>query len=96
MESNADIILGLRAKISQLIDLYENKQKECSLLEDKVRELEASIKKKDNDSEFVKQENKKLILATAFKSGSKDAIEAKRNINKLVKEIDRCIALLNN
>jgi len=43
-------------------------------------------------------ENKvnKLQLVEAFRTSSQDVKEAKQKIGKMVKEIDKCIAMLND
>ena len=43
----------------------------------------------------IEEKNKKLQLAGAFKSSSDDAQDAKLKIGKIVREIEKCIALLN-
>ena len=44
----------------------------------------------------LEQQIDKLQLTEAFKSSASDIKEAKQNISRLVREIDKCIALLND
>lgn len=57
-------------------------------LEDKLREQEEEINE-------LKQQNNTLKLAKAFTAESEESQDARLQINKIVREIDRCIALLN-
>ena len=43
----------------------------------------------------LEERSKKLQLAEAFNSSSADTDDAKLKIGRIVKEIDKCIALLN-
>jgi hypothetical protein len=45
--------------------------------------------------EELKEANRKLKFATAFRSKG-DASDAKKIIDQLVREIERCISLLNS
>ena len=54
-----------------------------------------SAKFRDKEKELEKKVNN-LQLVEAFKSSSADVKEAKQKIARLVKEIDKCIALLND
>lgn len=51
---------------------------------------------KNNSIKELEQKIDRLQMAGAFASSTKDAKEAKRNIAGIVREIDKCIALLNS
>ncbi len=57
-------------------------------LVDKLREQEEEINE-------LKKQNNTLKLAKAFSAESEESQEAKLQINRIVREIDKCIALLN-
>ena len=46
--------------------------------------------------EKLKEDNKVLKMAAAFKGDEKVVSETKRKISQMVREIDRCIAQLND
>ncbi|MDR2563147.1 MAG: hypothetical protein LBC98_04315 [Prevotellaceae bacterium] len=95
MENKADIVSRLRSKTQRLVWLYENEQNKVSLLESRIESLERQLAQNVARIEETEEKNRKLQLAAAFKSGSTDAQEAKLKIGKIVREIDKCVALLN-
>lgn len=66
------------------------------------RDLEQQLRRKEEELEGLQAEYKKLDTdytnlktATAISLNGSDAKETKLRLSKLVREIDRCIALLN-
>ncbi len=89
------IIDELKQKFQSLRERLEvqksstlNLNAEKKNLEDKLREQEEEIKE-------LKQQNNTLKLAKAFTAESEESQDAKLQINRIVREIDKCIALLN-
>ena len=84
----------IKQKISQLIAAYEaekaERQKLESLLEQSTNQNETYRKQ---ITELTRQIDN-LKLAEAFKAGSEGSPEAKKRISSLIKEIDRCITLM--
>ncbi len=85
----------LNKKLDELFDRYNSLKTECASLkyanEDlgrKIQEREASIKELENKYERIK-------LTGALLGEGENAVEARRKITELVREIDRCVALLN-
>ena len=84
---------SIKQKITQLIAAYESEKAECIRLR---AELERA---KQQNEAYAKQiielereiDNRKL--AGAFMAGSSNA-ESKKKIDKLIKEIDKCISLM--
>ncbi|WP_047447849.1 hypothetical protein [Alistipes sp. ZOR0009] len=93
-ESRIDIVFRLKAKVYRLISICDGlKEKhDQSLL--RIAELEKALAAKEKEVRGLMNENEKLKLAKAF-SSSDDSKEAKVQISKIVREIDKCIALLN-
>jgi len=93
-ENRIDIVFKLKAKIYRLISTYESlKEKHAEVLS-QVARLEKELAMKEKDLKMLRNENEKLKLAKAFTS-SDESKEAKLQISKIVREIDKCIALLN-
>lgn len=95
MENTSEIVIGLNNKLEKLIELYEQARSECDKLEKEKLQLEKLLNEKDEYVLDIEEKNRKLQLAGAFKSSSNDAQDAKLKIGKIVREIDKCIALLN-
>jgi polyhydroxyalkanoate synthesis regulator phasin len=94
MDDVVRIVIALDRKVSQLIDFYEKEKKNVLLLKDTIKRLKEQIKSLETEIEECKESNRKLKLATAFKSKG-DASDAKKFIDELVREIDKCVTLLN-
>lgn len=93
-ESRIDIVFKLKAKIYRLISTYEILKEKYTESLSRVASLEKELSAKDKELKVLRNENEKLKLAKAFTSSS-DSKEAKLQISKIVREIDKCIALLN-
>ena len=84
---------SIKQKITQLIAAYESEKSERIRLSQELEQL------KQQNEAYAKQiielereiDNRKL--AGAFMSGSDNA-ESKKKIDKLIKEIDKCISLM--
>jgi cell division septum initiation protein DivIVA len=94
MDDDVRIANALGGKVSRLISLYEKEKEKVLLLKDRIEKLKEQVKSLETEIEEFKETNRKLKLATAFKS-NKEASDAKKIIDDLVREIDRCVTLLN-
>jgi predicted nuclease with TOPRIM domain len=89
------IVDEIKQKMHKLAEKLESQKKsntalsnENSILADKLREQEMEILE-------LKKKNNTLKLSKAFVLENGESQEAKLQINKIVREIDKCIALLN-
>ncbi|MDR1593034.1 MAG: hypothetical protein LBS43_00945 [Prevotellaceae bacterium] len=94
MDDEVKIADALNGKVSQLIGLYEKEKEKGLLYIDKIGMLEQQIASMATEIETLKETNRKLKFATAFRSKG-DAADAKKIIDELVREIDECVSLLN-
>ena len=92
---HAAIINPLKQKIETLISLHEKALTENSELSKKLHTLseEQIIYKKEKED--LEQKLQKLQMAGAFLKTSEDTKEAKQKIGKLIREIDKCLTMLN-
>ena len=82
----------VKQKITQLIAAYESEKAECKRLRE---ELEKSSTQNDAYKKQITELERKIDnqrLAGAFLNG--DNTESKKKIDKLIKEIDKCISLM--
>lgn len=90
------VIDSLKGKIELIISKYEqviaNNQQLSNELDLCKEQLNFNINKIKEQEEKIN----KLQLAEAFKASSLDVKEAKQKIGKIIKEIDKCITLLND
>ena len=72
------------------------------MMADRIEELERQIESLQQEMEDsrreldeLKEKNNVLKMAKSLDGGAEKSTEAKRRVNELVKEIDKCIARLN-
>ncbi len=102
-EEKTQITQNLQDKIDKLISIYERSVEQNEQLFAEKQALKISIKEKNVIIEQQIKEIEKLKLGNAIvlsNDGDEDELsemkhEAKIKINRIVKEIDRSIALLN-
>ena len=90
-----EIVSELRGQISRLISLYQDlKLEKEELVREKMNLLEQveSLSKKNDE---FKHQYDTLKLAKTFAVNTGDSQQAKNKISQIVREIDKCIALLN-
>lgn len=95
MEDKFAEITKLKAYIKQLISLYENEKNEVIELTLRNRDLENQLKEKENQINELKNKSEKLKIAKTISLTEEDKTEVKNKINKIVREIDKSIGLLN-
>ena len=89
------VINELNEKIERLIKLYISSQDKSREMEAEMKELQSRIERMKSENIKLHEEIKTLKVATAISTGEGSS-EAKNRISQLVREIDKCIALLNN
>ncbi len=89
------IVDELKHKINLLAKKLDEQKESCSSLKSDNMDLEDKIREKELEINKLKQQNNTLKLSKAFVSVNGEPQEAKLQINKIVREIDKCIALLN-
>lgn len=88
------LLLGIEYKLKKLLERYERNEKINHRLLSENEDLKRNILDKNQTIDKLKDELLKVKLAKSIESddGSSDA---KLKINELVREIDKCIGLLN-
>ena len=91
-----NLVENIEEKVSKLIQLYQSVQKEKEEILKENNKLKLDLSKKD---ESIKKLEEKIKLLRITKSVStqddKRNKESRQKINEYVREIDKCIALLN-
>jgi len=93
-----DVSTGIEPLISKLLKVkkrVDSLNEENATLKQQIQDLERKLKVESNRIQTVQGEYDRLKLAKSLVSSSSDKAEMKFRVNELVKEIDRCIALLN-
>lgn len=84
----------VRQRITQLIAVYESEKKERERLQTELIQSQALNRTYMMQITELERTIDNLKLADAFKADGSDNTEARKKIDRLMKEIDRCIALM--
>jgi len=94
-EEEQNLLKDLKKNVQQFFNEFANVENEKLVLEKNVLNLKHEIELLKKEKAELGQKIEQLRLATHILSGVDENREAKKKINKLVREIDKCIALLN-
>lgn len=89
---------SLEVRAETLLTAHAAVKKELDATKASMEELKARLELREHDLEILKEENRVLKMAGAFKGAGEntDVADTKRRINAMVREIDKCIALMND
>ena len=94
-EEEQNLLNNLKINVQQFFKEFASVENEKIMLEKNVLNLKHEIELLKKEKSELSQKIEQLRLATHILSGVDENREAKQKINKLVREIDKCIALLN-
>jgi chromosome segregation ATPase len=85
----------LNKKLDELFNKYNNLKTEYTDLKTGNEALKNKLQERDARINGLEIKYEKLKLSGALLGEGENAVEAKKKITELVREIDRCVALLN-
>lgn len=94
-QDKAEIINLLQANIIKLKNLYELEKSKCAELMKEKSELSQKVLQQQNEIESLEVKVNTLKLAKSISGSNNDMQASKVKVTNLVREIDKCIALLN-
>jgi hypothetical protein len=94
MDKVSIIVSGLEYKIKKIVDLQNETLTENKKLKQDIHETKHIIENQKVIINKLEEKIKVLKIAGTFE-GREDSYQTKLKINELVREIDKCIALLN-
>ncbi len=94
-DPNNELIVELKSKINKLIQQHKSLKSEVQLLEDEKERLSGELERVNSDYANLEQRFNNLKLTKELVSGNTETGDTKKRINQIVREIDKCIALLN-
>ncbi len=89
------LLREFKEKLDKLIGLHQTMKAECNLLKEEKKRLNEQINLLTISNQDLKKKFEDLKFAKTLAGANEDSHEAKIKINKLVREIDKCISLLN-
>jgi len=90
-----NLLIDFEYKVKQMIANHEKLKQEKHQLLGKIGDLEETISQARQDNRLLEQKYENLKLAKMLVVSEDENKDAKNRIQKLVREIDKCIALLN-
>jgi hypothetical protein len=90
------IIKNLNEHIREIISKFEKVSSDNFALKEELLACKNELDIKNNKIKEIEKRIEEIQVAKAFAVSSTDTKEAKQKINKIVKEIDKCISLLND
>ena len=91
-----DLVVNIESKVKKIISLYNSLKKEKEEILQENNTLKSEVEDRKTD---IKRLEEKIKLLRITKSVSAQDVEknkeSRQKINEYVREIDKCIALLN-
>lgn len=94
--SNKDIIATLAADVERLMQLHESAMAEVAALRAKSSEQNATIRTLQEQLRGAKAEAEKAAVHAAIAGSVSNKAAARAHINRLLREVDKCIAMVSN
>lgn len=89
------LIRSLKDRIGRLFGEFGKVEQKNAILNDEVAVLQNRIRSLEQQLGEITNKYENLKLAKGFETGFGDNRMVRQKINKLVREIDKCVALLN-
>lgn len=84
----------IKADFEKLIALYEAQRERADALENELSEARASIETYVKQIDDLRSQVSTLELKGAFITGGDSSSASKQKLDRLIREIDKCISLL--
>lgn len=94
--ASKSIITHIQAQAVRLIEQHEKLQAEYALLLQQRDALRAEARQREEQIRQLKAEVERLRLAESLSGNTSDRTKSRARINRLLREVDKCIALLTN
>ena len=88
-------LIILNRKLDELLDRYNNLKLEVTDLKGRNEVLKGLLQEREEKINELEIKYERIKLTGALLGEGENANEAKRKITELVREIDKCVALLN-
>lgn len=94
-DSEKNLLMEFKHKVMQVIARHDLLKQEKRQLLGKIGGLEENIHQLNQENRLLEQKYENMKLARMLAASDDENKDAKSRIQKLVREIDKCIALLN-
>jgi len=90
-----EILEGIRERLNSVKIRLQEQKDENHQLKQKAEDLQQVVQQKQSKIDELEHKNQQLMLVKSIMADSEDSHDARIRINRIVREIDKCIALLN-
>ena len=90
-----NIVNNIEVKLGKLIDKYQQVKQEKFVLQQENEDFVASLKLKEIEILNLQEKVKLMNISKSVDASKQEVKETRLKINEYVREIDKCIALLN-
>lgn len=94
-EEDKKLLNTFEAKLRHLMYLYDELKQENARLKQCLVEKDEEISRKEHSRKELEAMYTNLKMARTISIHDKDINDTKQRLSRLVREVDRCIALLN-
>jgi predicted nuclease with TOPRIM domain len=94
-DQEKNLLIDFKAKVTQIIAKNEALKQEKNQLHEKIGDLEKNISRIRQENSLLQKKYENLKLGKMLVASDDENKDAKHRIQKIVREIDKCIALLN-
>ena len=95
MQNLTTRLADIREKVEKLVQENRLLKNENESMRDRIDGLERTVELQKNTLSELTEQNKLIKLAKNLAPEDSDTEELKNKVNELIREIDRCIDLLN-
>jgi len=88
-------LIILNRKLDELLDRYNNLKSELKEIKNDNEVLISKLQNRDEQIKELEIKYERIKLSGALLGEGENASEAKKKMTELVREIDKCVALLN-
>ncbi len=90
-----ELLEGIKGKIETVKAMLQEQKGQNQDLNVQNEALQREVRQKQSRIDELEERNQKLSLVKGILAESENSDEARMKINRIVREIDKCIALLN-
>ena len=89
-----DLVMRLETRTRQFLMQHKQLRQECARLQQKLQEAAGEIRNLEEDNRKLKEDYAHLKMAKYIDMADDDMKQMRSRIAKMVRDIDRCIAML--
>lgn len=95
MQELVNVVDRIESKVLEMRNEFENCKAENAQLKQQNRSLSSQLEEHKNRLNDLQEQNKVVKIARSVVNDEDDRKEQRKRLNEMVREIDKCIALIN-